>query len=181
MLQNLRNPRVLLLHGWGGKKENHWLTWIESELHTRNIVTFFPKIPNNYNPNLTKWLTHIDHYINDFKPTIVIAHSLGAVAWWHYQTNNAYPLEKLISVAPPTFASFPAKMSTFFPLPKPLFREKSHTTIYALDDRNIDASTLQDIAMLNKITLYTKDRGEHLDHFSKTSTLEELLKVLNFS
>jgi predicted alpha/beta hydrolase family esterase len=170
----MNHKKVLLLHGWGGKKEKHWLTWLEVKLQEKNYEVYFPKIPNNYNPNLTRWLTHIDTFVKTFDPEIVIAHSLGALAWWHYQTQNNYPLAKFISVAPPTFPSFPAKMQSFFPLPDLCNLESEHTIIYAVDDKNIEIEVLQKIEA-NSIE---RKSGEHLDHFSGVIELQEITTLL---
>lgn len=169
-----RARKVLLLHGWGGKKAKHWLTWIETELKQRSFEVCFPKIPNNYNPDLNRWLKHIKRYVGECQPDIVIAHSLGALAWWHYMQRSGYRPQRLFSVAPPTFSSFPQKMDSFFPWRKLDFQGVEHTIIYALDDPNICVGELKKRALPFTISLVEKERGEHLDHFSHTLTLPEL-------
>jgi predicted alpha/beta hydrolase family esterase len=175
---DLDKKTVLLLHGWGGKKEHHWLTWLELTLKDQNYPVHFPKIPNNYNPNLKKWLLHIDNYVKDIQPKIVITHSLGCLAWWHYCAQTGYEANKNISVAPPTFASFQSKMKSFFPLPDPLPILHEHTIIYAKDDPNIKEDILRIWAEKMQAKVVRRKSGEHLDHFSKTQTLPEVLKFL---
>jgi predicted alpha/beta hydrolase family esterase len=170
---------VLLLHGWGGKKETHWLSWLETLLIQNAYEVLFPKIPNNYNPNLDKWMVQIEKYVTEFQPDTVVAHSLGALAWWHYQERSNYHLETLISVAPPTFASFPSKMESFFPLPQIHFNETQHTIIYAKDDKNIIANDINKLIADTNITVIKRANGEHLDHYSNTYELNELLTILN--
>ena len=167
--------KVLLLHGWGGKNEEHWLTWLEDELLKKDIEVFYPKIPNNYNPKCQKWVNHIADYVKEFDPTIVIAHSLGALAWWHFYVQSHHQVTRLYSIAPPTFESFPSKMKSFFPLPEVDFTHQEHTIIYAKDDPNIKIDDLLKIAKDSHTTLYEKASGGHLDHYTKTFRLDELL------
>ena len=173
----MTNPpkKVLLLHGWGGKNEDHWLTWLEAELIKKEIPVFFPKIPNNYNPKCQKWVNHIAEYVKEFQPTIVIGHSLGALAWWHFYQQTSYKVSQVISIAPPTFESFPNKMKSFFPLPTVVFDENIHTIVYAKDDPNIKQEDLENIAKKSHSKLIQRPTGGHLDHYTKTRRLEALL------
>ena len=174
-----KTKKVLLIHGWGGKKDHHWLTWIEKQLLMRGDEVCFPQIPNKYNPNQKKWTLFIKEEVKNFQPDIVIAHSLGALTWWHFYHQNDYQLEQLICVSPPTFSSFPSKMSTFFPLPTIKFNQGVQTIIYALDDPNIDEKLLRKLAKNMNSDLIEKESGEHLDHFSKTVKLSEVLEIVS--
>jgi len=174
----MNKTKVLLLHGWGGKKEKHWLSYVEKELLARHYDVSFPKIPNQYNPNKDKWLRYIENYLLDFQVDIVIAHSLGVLTWWHLYHKNHYQVKQLIAVAPPTFASFPSKMSTFFPLPNITFDEGIQTIIYAQDDPNIEPQTIKKLALKMKSRLVVKSEGEHLDHYAKVENLPELLEII---
>lgn len=178
---NRSNKKVLLLHGWGGKKEKHWLSFIEKELLKSHYDVSFPKIPNQYNPNREKWVNYVENHLLDFKADIVIAHSLGVLTWWHFYHRSHYKLQQLIAVAPPTFPSFPSKMSTFFPLPDMSFDEGVQTIIYAQNDPNIEQDKIKALALKMKSNLFIKKEGEHLDHYAKVETLPEVLKIIGQS
>ena len=176
---NLKNKSVLLIHGWGGKKEHHWLTWLESELLKRNYEVHFPKIPNAYNPKCDKWVAFINSHLATIKPDIVIAHSLGVLTWWHLYEKHHYEVEEIIAVSPPTFASFPTKMSSFFPLPNINLAAKTlQTIICAKNDPNIDQTDIKELSKKMNSHLLIKEEGEHLDHFSKVYTLYEVLEII---
>ena len=72
--------RVLLLHGWGGKHELHWLTWLYHELKKRKIEVYYPDLPNPSLPERDEWLNSIENEL-DFKNSeqdlIIFGHSLG--------------------------------------------------------------------------------------------------------
>lgn len=176
-----RDKKILLLHGWGGKKEKHWLNDVQKELLQHHYDVRFPKIPNAYNPHKDKWVNYIEDYLLDFQPNIVVAHSLGVLTWWHLYHKNHYKLKRLIAVAPPTFASFPSKMSTFFPLPDITFNQDIQTIIYAQDDPNIDQKNIQILAKQMNSGLVIKSEGEHLDHYAKVEKLPEVLEIISQS
>ena len=175
---NHKDKRVLLIHGWGGKKELHWLSWLEKKLLERNYKVTFPKIPNNYNPNCEKWVNFMNAQLPTIRPDIVVAHSLGVLTWWHLYHKHDYKVQQIIAVSPPTFASFPSKMSSFFPLPQISFPEDIQTIIYAKDDPNIERKSIQDLAHSMSSQLIEKSSGEHLDHFAKIYELQELLEII---
>lgn len=173
-----KEKNVLLIHGWGGKKKKHWLTWLEKELLNRHYTVSFPKIPNSYNPKCQKWVDFLHLHLTNFKPDIVIAHSLGALAWWHFYATKHFEVAQVIVVSPPTFASFPSKMSSFFPLPDITFDTNIQTIICAQDDPNISIKNLKELAIQMNSRCIEKKEGEHLDHFSKVYELKEALEII---
>jgi len=161
--------KILFIHGWGGKRTHYWMPWLESQLMQMGHEVFAPQIPNSYNPKKTKWVNHIHEYVQTFKPDAVVTHSIGALAWWHFQARFNYPLKAQLFVAPPTHASF-AKIESFFPLPE-YFNHSDARVIASLDDTNIETKTLQDLCEVNQIKLHLLNKGAHFDPFSKQLTL----------
>ena len=160
---------ILFIHGWGGKRTHYWMPWLQKELEALGHTTISPQIPNSYNPKKDKWVRHIKEYVDDFMPDVVVTHSIGALAWWHFQEQYNYALKAQLFVAPPTHASF-TKIESFFPLPTQ-FNLQEALVIAAEDDTNIDTETLLALCAEQKIPLEMLRSGGHFDPFSKQLTL----------
>ncbi len=70
--------RVILIHGWGGTHEQHWMHWLKQELEKEKIKVLFPLMPNPDYPKLEEWLQTLKKLIEDSDEKIIlIGHSLG--------------------------------------------------------------------------------------------------------
>lgn len=70
--------QVLLIHGWGGKRPEHWLTWLQKELEKRGYEVFFPHLPRDDIPQKNEWLKEIFALpIRWNDEPILVGHSLG--------------------------------------------------------------------------------------------------------
>ncbi len=49
--------RVVLVHGWRGAKQGHWMHWLEKELKTRDVDVVFPTLPNPDLPKQGEWVS----------------------------------------------------------------------------------------------------------------------------
>ena len=75
--------RFLLLHPWGGKHPQHWLTWLENELKKRDVETYYPSLPNPDFPQREEWLATLEKEIKFGDDLIIFAHSLGCPTALH--------------------------------------------------------------------------------------------------
>ena len=175
---NMPKPtkNILFLHGWGGKRTHYWMPWFEAELTKLGFTVYAPQIPNSYNPKKDKWIHHIKEYVELYKPQAVVAHSIGALAWWHYLAQHPTVIRAQLFVAPPTHASF-AKIEGFFPLPNG-FNQYDAKVVVAKDDTNVDEKRMQTFCEDEKMQLLCLDRGGHFDPYSKVLELPEALHYL---
>jgi len=116
----IMRKKVLLLHGWGGSNYPHWQSVLAAELAKNyNTVSFF-KFSNFNEPHLEVWKRELKAHLQDFKPDIVICHSLANTLWFHLCNETSLTeVEKLYLVAPPSLNSSIQELREFFPLITP--------------------------------------------------------------
>jgi len=114
--------RVLILHGWGGSDYPHWQAQLAAKIACNYGVVAFPLMKNPHFPSRNVWLRQLRELMDEFKPNIVVCHSLGNILWFwyadalHMQENI---LERLYLVAIPSLETKEATIGSFFPAPKP--------------------------------------------------------------
>ena len=116
--------RILLLHGWGGSDYPHWQAWLAGELAKDYGTVSFPLIQHPHYPHINRWKKEVKAHLKDFRPDIVICHSLANTLWFHLcNEEEIEPVEKLILVAPPRLNCDIETIKSFFPVnaPKKLF------------------------------------------------------------
>ncbi|MGB6327863.1 MAG: alpha/beta hydrolase [Halarcobacter sp.] len=110
------NKRVLILHGLGGSDYPHWQAHLACDLIKQNTAVSFPLLPNKNNPDLEEWKEFLKKEIEQFKPTIIVCHSLANLLWFHICEELDIKLDKLMLVAPVRNKELEAAKS-FFPYP----------------------------------------------------------------
>ena len=130
------DKRVLLLHGWGGSDFPHWQSWLAGELAKDYGKVSFLKFSNFDFPEFEIWKKELTKELAEFKPDIVICHSLANTLWFHLcNDNNLKTVEKLYLVAPPSLKCEIDELKTFFPLHMPTNpHAKKSTVIVSKDD-----------------------------------------------
>ena len=108
--------RVLILHGLGGSDYPHWQAHLACDLVKQNTAVSFPLLPNKNNPDLEEWKEFLKKEIEQFKPTIIVCHSLANLLWFHICEELDIKLDKLMLVAPVRNEELEAAKS-FFPYP----------------------------------------------------------------
>ena len=120
----LTDKKVLLLHGWGGSDFPHWQAWIAGEIVKNYGSVSFPLLHNPHFPSKNRWMSDVKELLKDFKPDIVICHSLANTLWFHLcNEGDIEQVEHLLLVAPPSLSLDIETIKTFFPVtaPKDLF------------------------------------------------------------
>ncbi|MBU0635642.1 alpha/beta hydrolase [Candidatus Micrarchaeota archaeon] len=80
--------QVLLIHPWGGKHPQHWLSWLEEQLREKRFETFYPDLPNPDTPNIQEWLGELKKVPVTFNESLVlVGHSLGCPTILHILQN----------------------------------------------------------------------------------------------
>jgi len=111
------DKKVLLLHGWGGSDYPHWQSWLAGELAKDYGKVSFLKFSNFDFPEFGMWRDELKKELAEFKPDIVVCHSLANTLWFHLCNDNDLDMvEKLYLVAPPSLRCEIEELKSFFPL-----------------------------------------------------------------
>lgn len=141
------SKKVLLLHGWGGSDYPHWQSWLASELvKDYGKVSFF-KFSNFEEPKLDVWIRELQCELEDFKPDIVICHSLANTLWFHMCNNKIMNnIKYLYLVAPPSLHTNIEELSEFFPVepPKSLHADNAFL-VASTNDQYMDVKELKEL------------------------------------
>lgn len=130
----MMDKKVLLLHGWGGSDYPHWQSWIAGEIAKDYGCVNFPLLKDKEFPKKELWLEQLKKHLKDFKPNIVITHSLGNTLWFHLCNEQKIEgIEHLLLVAPPSNSSKIKELETFFPCQLPSSLCAKHTTLVTSD------------------------------------------------
>jgi predicted alpha/beta hydrolase family esterase len=111
-----KQKKVLILHGWGGSDYPHWQSWLAGEIAKDYGCVCFPLLDNPHFPNKNRQIKQIKEILNDFKPNIVICHSLACTLWFHLcDEDDIAPVEHLLLVSPPANSCDIEIIRKFFP------------------------------------------------------------------
>ena len=108
--------KILILHGWGGSDFPHWQSWLASEIAKDYGCVSFLKLSNPDFPNKKEWIEELTEELKNFKPSIVVCHSLANILWFHLcHELKITKVEKLFLVAPPSLECKVEELKSFFP------------------------------------------------------------------
>ncbi len=157
--------RVLILHGWGGSDYPHWQSYLASEIAKDYGCVSFLKFSDIDNPQKDVWLNELKTELLEFKPTIVLCHSIANILWFHLcQDALDIELEKLYLVAPPSLSCDILELSSFYPstLPKDLLA-KCSLLITSNNDPYISLLEAKEIAKELNIDIKIIEDGGHIN------------------
>jgi len=120
--------KVLIVHGWGGSDYPHWQSWLAGELAKEYGCVHFLKFHDVDKPTIDSWSEELLDALKEFKPDIVVCHSLANTLWFHLANQEKLPHEvkKIFLVAPPSMHCAIEELKEFFPCSIP-------SKIYAKD------------------------------------------------
>lgn len=108
--------RVLILHGWGGSDFPHWQSWLAAEVAKDYGCVSFLKFGNFDFPDKDVWMQELLQEIEEFKPTVVVCHSLANILWFHLCNDTKITsVRKLFLVAPPSLSCSIEELGSFYP------------------------------------------------------------------
>lgn len=114
--------KTLLLHGWGGSDDPHWQAWLAGEIAKDYGIVAFPLLDNPHFPTKNRWMNQVKTLLAEFKPEVVICHSLGCILWFHLCIEEEIdPVKRLLLVAPPRLDLELDTIKSFFPVVAPEF------------------------------------------------------------
>lgn len=119
--------KTLILHGWGGSDDPHWQAWLAGELAKNYGTVSFPLLDNPHFPSKNRWMRQVKTLLADFRPDVVVCHSLANILWFHLcHEGEITPVKRLLLVAPPCLECEIDILKSFFPLEAPgtLFAEE---------------------------------------------------------
>lgn len=104
--------KVLIIHGWTNRRPvGHWQRSLAAALRDQGHLVSYPQLPNPDQPILDEWLEVLSAELDQFdevasrasEPLIVLAHSLGCVAWMQLADRGLLkqPADRVLLVAPP--------------------------------------------------------------------------------
>ncbi len=104
--------KVLIIHGWTNRRPvGHWQRSLAANLRDQGHLVSYPQLPNPDQPILEEWLEVLAAELDQFdevasrasEPLIVLAHSLGCVAWMQLADRGLLkrPADRVLLVAPP--------------------------------------------------------------------------------
>ncbi len=112
--------KVLLLHGWGGSDYPHWQSWLAGEIAKDYGQVAFPLLDNPHFPTKNRWMKQVKTLLKEFKPDVVICHSLANTLWFHLcHEGEIDTVKRLLLVAPPRMDLELDTIKTFFPVTVP--------------------------------------------------------------
>lgn len=141
--------KVLLLHGWGGSDFPHWQSWLAGVIANNYGTVSFPLLDNPHFPSKNRWMKQVKEILNDFKPDVVICHSLANILWFHLCNEGEIdPIKRLLLVAPPALDLQLDTLKSFFPVQPPEFLYADEALLVTSDDdpymQSHEALALQD-------------------------------------
>lgn len=118
---------VLIFHGWGGNKPEHWQERLFGALQAEGVAVRYPKMPDPTAPEPGAWIAAQEAAlaeVDDPSGLTIVTHSLGAITYLHVAARAARSLaDRTLLVASPYVLpgippwSAPPGVDAFFPPP----------------------------------------------------------------
>ena len=114
------SKKVLIVHGWNGSDAPHWQAWLAGELAKDYGYVHFLKFNDIDYPHLSAWSNELLDAIDEFKPDVVVCHSVATTLWFHLcNEKRLQVVEELFLVAPPSMTCDVPELKSFFPINDP--------------------------------------------------------------
>jgi len=159
------SKKVLILHGWGGSDFPHWQNWLAGELAKDYGKVSFLRFSNFDFPKLDVWREELKAELNNFKPEIVVCHSLANILWFHLCNNeNIFVIEKLFLVAPPSMRCDIEELKEFFPIKTPqTLCAKESILITSTDDPYLTQEEANELQNSLDIPMKVLEKAGHIN------------------
>ncbi len=86
---------AIILHGTDGNPEHNWFPWLKKKLEDKGYKVWVPPLPESHTPNRQVYNDFLFNSGWDFKDSIVIGHSSGAVRVLNLLMDERCPKVKL--------------------------------------------------------------------------------------
>ncbi len=116
--------KTLILHGWGGSDAPHWQAELAAQIAKNYGTVSFPLLDNCHFPSKNRWVKQVKALLEEFKPDIVVCHSLANTLWFWLCQEKSFmeeipQVKKLFMVSPPSLTTKEDTIKTFFPCEMP--------------------------------------------------------------
>jgi len=174
------SKKVLLLHGWGGSDYPHWQSWLAGKIAKDYGCVNFLKFSNFDEPKLDVWMSELLYALEDFKPDIVICHSLANTLWFHAcNTQKIDKIQKLYLVAPPSLTCNIKELSEFFPLNPPSdLNADNALLIVSTNDPYMNLDEAKELQASLHVKMQIIENAGHINAQSGYGNWEWMLKEL---
>ena len=175
--------KTLILHGWGGSDFPHWQSYLAGELARDYGTVSFPLLKEKDAPKKDIWMAQVSEILEDFKPDIVVCHSLANTLWFHLcNVQKAFHVKKLFLVAPPSLTCKLTELSTFFPVdvPKQLFAQ-SVTLITSTNDQYMSIEEAESLGKCFSCEHIVLQEAGHINTASGYGAWDEMVEMVKNS
>lgn len=175
--------KVLLLHGWGGSDAPHWQSWLAGELAKDYGCVSFLKFSDFDFPALDVWREELLAHLEEFKPDIVICHSLANILWFHLCNDENIPrIKKLFLVAPPSLDCKIEELQSFFPITTPSNLSANETLLVtSTNDPYLDTDEAQELQKALGVKMEVIQDGGHINADSNYGPWDWILQEVKKS
>jgi predicted alpha/beta hydrolase family esterase len=173
--------KTLILHGWGGSDFPHWQSYLASELSKDYGTVSFPLLKDKDAPQKDVWMQQVEELLEDFKPDIVVCHSLANILWFHlcHEKKIKRNIKKLFLVAPPSLTCKIEELSTFFPLTVPNdLNAQSVTLITSTNDPYLNQEEALSLAQALDVSHIILKDGGHINTASGYGKWDEIVDLV---
>ncbi len=174
--------KVLLLHGWGGSDYPHWQSWLAGEIAKEYGCVSFLEFSDYDFPILDVWKSELIEHLEEFKPDIVISHSLANTLWFHLCNDKSITrnIKKLLLVAPPSLNSEIEELKSFFPLhvPNNLYADEA-ILVTSTDDPYLTVQEAKNLQKELDIEMKVLNNAGHINAdsgFGEWNWIKEVIK-----
>jgi predicted alpha/beta hydrolase family esterase len=157
--------KVLILHGWGGSDYPHWQSWLGGEIAKDYGTVAFPLLEHPHFPAKNRWMKQVKALLNEFRPDVVICHSLANTLWFHLcNEGEIEAVKRLLLVAPPRLDLELHTIKSFFPVdvPKALYAEEA-MLVTSDNDPYMEADEAQKLQRALGIEMKVLENAGHIN------------------
>jgi len=172
--------KVLLLHGWGGSHFPHWQSWLAGELAKDYGTVSFLRLSNCDMPDLGMWKQELKEHLAEFKPDIVLCHSLANILWFNLCNEESLDeVKKLYLVAPPRIDCQIEELQSFFPVKVPTNpHAKEVLLITSTNDPYMNEAEAKDLQKALGVEMKVLQNAGHINAQSGYGAWEWMLNEL---
>lgn len=93
--------RVFIIHGWTGKPNQHWTSWLAAHLESKGFSVFQPEMPESDHPRMEAWVSHLKEEVGiSDQETYFVGHSIGCATILRYLEKYNEKIGGAVLVAP---------------------------------------------------------------------------------
>ncbi|MEW6708843.1 MAG: alpha/beta fold hydrolase [Candidatus Riflebacteria bacterium] len=79
---------VIVVHGFGASPADHWFQWLKEALEREGAQVCVLAMPDSSEPELQKWVSHLEKQVCGQENCLFIGHSLGCITLLHFLSNS---------------------------------------------------------------------------------------------